>query len=816
MEFGDKQYEAIDILNDPAVDELLLGGAKGGSKASPLTAIVYTPFGPKKMGDIQIGDRVSNPDGSIAKVVGVWPQGIKKIACVVMDDGASVRVSWEHLWLYKIRGKTRFRKLAVSDRPTQYKIGTTKQLFDLVKKGVRIQIPITQPVQFTIASNNPEITWPLEPYTLGILLGDGHIGNGSVTITSADPSIVEGMAVRSISRKSNNLACSYRMPLDIRDKCKSLGLCGKRSWEKFIPSQYKICTLSMRQSLMQGLMDTDGSADKRGHSSYTTTSEQLSKDVQWLAWSLGYKANIISRIPKYTYKGIKKEGRLAYTVYIKGNSHEQLFRLERKQKRAEQAYLGNGINGGSDRVRHIISITPDGKEEAQCITVDNPNGLYITDDFIVTHNSVTGCWLLFTMCYAIAREFWPDKPPKEPVQIAWMGRKIAADFSKTTLETWRRIIPPEYYEIKGRPEEIVIADRVKIITGGLDSRDEVEKFNSMELAVAFLDQAEETSREDVACLRATFRLHINGKLIKGKLIMSCNPRQCWLKEEFILNPKPNQRFLQMLYTDNPFIDHDDYARRLDTAYSFRPALLRAYKEGDWNAVEDPEQIIKSEWLNQVKIRPYYDPFIKEYLVIDCARFGDDNTIILRMKNAEIAEKVVMPYCDTTQIESKAAQMSFANGNLPIVVESIGADLGAGVVDHLRGAGKTIYEFCPNAAAPLMEEENYGNLRCWAWANAAKKLEKGILDEVHNVHLCTHNIDERTITQLCAIRYQYKNGKLYVEDKAEIKKPKRLGCSPDDADTYVIALWAYDQIPVPFPKSEREQRLETKRKDPMLM
>lgn len=166
-------------------------------------------------------------------------------------------------------------------------------------------------------------------------------------------------------------------------KFEKLGLRGHRAWEKFIPKQYLLAPLSMRWPLMRGLMDTDGYADSRGHASYTTTSEQLSKDVQWLARSLGFKANITSKIPTFHYKGIKKEGRLAYTVWIKGNDNSLLFSLDRKKERALQNYNG----GFSERSRRIISVEYSRDAEAQCITVDNPNGLYITDDFIVTHNS---------------------------------------------------------------------------------------------------------------------------------------------------------------------------------------------------------------------------------------------------------------------------------------------------------------------------------------------------------------------------------------------------------------------------------------------
>jgi len=416
--------------------------------------------------------------------------------------------------------------------------------------------------------------------------------------------------------------------------------------------------------------------------------------------------------------------------------------------------------------------------------------------------SVFGCQWLFEECRNIAEKYFSGvNTPKEPVQIAWMGRKVAKTFKETTFETWKRFIPKEYYTFKGDPIEIVILGRVKIITGGLDSHEDVEKFNSMELMRAFLDQAEETSREDVASLRSTFRYHVRGELIKGKILFTANPRQCWLKEEFIQNPQSNQRFLKSLYTDNPYIDQSDYEQRLRTAFSFRPSLLKAYLEGDWNAVEDPEQIIKAEWLNQVKTRPYRAWRKKVYLVCDCARFGDDNTVICLMENAEIKKKTTMPYCDATQIENVLNIMSIENSNCAIVIETVGADIGAAVSDYLKKAGRTVIEFQPAGAASERVEEKFGNLRAEAWHIAAEKLSTGILET--EIHIATHNLDDRTITQLCAVRYKFKGNKLYVEEKAEIKKASRLGCSPDDADVYIMALWAYSKVPMagkPLPGS----------------
>ena len=129
--------------------------------------------------------------------------------------------------------------------------------------------------------------------------------------------------------------------------------------------------------------------------------------------------------------------------------------------------------------------------------------------------SVFGCMWSFHKALEIIKEC-DIGPRKHPIPIGFMGRKRGVDFTNTTLETWKRFIPEHMYEIKGKPAEIIIADRVKILTGGLDNSDLINKFNSAEYAFFFLDQAEEIDAAQIGELRATFRLIINDKKIPGK------------------------------------------------------------------------------------------------------------------------------------------------------------------------------------------------------------------------------------------------------------------------------------------------------------
>ena len=159
--------------------------------------------------------------------------------------------------------------------------------------------------------------------------------------------------------------------------------------------------------------------------------------------------------------------------------------------------------------------------------------------------SVFGCLWCFKQALGIIKDCQIGRR-KHPIPVGFMGRKRGVDFTNTTLETWKRFIPENAYVIKGKPAEIILLNCVKILTGGLDNSEIVNKFNSAEYAFYFIDQAEEVDREQIGELRATTRLIINGKKIPGKGLFTANPAPSFLKEEFILNPTDNRVFIRAL------------------------------------------------------------------------------------------------------------------------------------------------------------------------------------------------------------------------------------------------------------------------------
>lgn len=385
----------------------LIFGTTGAGKAQPLDARVHTPSGWKLMGEIQPGDAVSIPGGGEALVRGVFPQGEIPVFRITFSDGRTTEACGEHLWEIHHKHWNGKYKTGIS------RVGCAKP-----------RILTTQQLKKQIASNKgkfsvrlsglveaPEVALPIDPYIMGAILGDGTIGKGNrMSFTSKDPEIVAEInrllpSNLVLSKRNVKTGIEYQFKIaegyqnagwfkdtnrthhvthPLKSIIKELGLDEHRSWEKFIPAIYKAGSVQQRLSIIQGLMDTDGTIDKNGHAQFSTSSEQLAKDFQELIWSVGGIARITTKTPKYTNgEGEKVEGRTCYNVNIRIAEPRLLVRASPlKSSRAA------AMHQYSDTLKLTVTqIEEVGRKPAQCIYVDHPDHLYITDNYIVTHNT---------------------------------------------------------------------------------------------------------------------------------------------------------------------------------------------------------------------------------------------------------------------------------------------------------------------------------------------------------------------------------------------------------------------------------------------
>jgi twinkle protein len=373
-----------DILGGVRSGLWVVSGDSGHGKEQPISSPVLTPDGFVPIGEIKIGDQVISCDGKPTNVTGVFPQGVKDIYRVTFSDGYSELCGLDHLWAVSTDKDI--------SRGKEYQVLPTKDLINDLYSTTghyKWRIPLVEPVQFE------EKEYYVDPYVIGVLLGDGCLTRAGITAMIGDLEVIEELEKEIpddsfLDYKMRTDCNCYRVAIKkgrISREITNLGI-RHRAENKFIPEVYKYGSVEQRISLLQGLMDTDGWVD-RSCPKYGTSSKQLCDDISELVHSLGGTVRVSSKIPTYTYKGEKKKGLRAYTITIKfqGDISNRLFRLKRKQEQVTPA---------KSLARKIISIELERQEEAVCIMVDHPSHLYVTGrSYILTHNTTFLTWLVW-------------------------------------------------------------------------------------------------------------------------------------------------------------------------------------------------------------------------------------------------------------------------------------------------------------------------------------------------------------------------------------------------------------------------------------
>jgi replicative DNA helicase len=408
----------------PGIDKLLKGGLAKGEigvilaptgvgKSLPYSEPVLTPTGWVTMGDIKIGDKVVGSDGKEQYVLGVYPQNVRPIYKVEFTDNTFVNCDEEHLWsvntLNMRTGKTRVKGKSTYRPNYGYKVVKTSDMMNDIKKRGRYnyRLPVVSPVDF----EKRDVL--IDPYLLGLLLGDGSMCDSGVRISTKDDELFETIqhleehsSYNEYERNETKTIKYINFKTQIKKRIEFYGLLNKKSNNKFIPKDYLYNSLDVRVSILQGLMDTDGYVDKKGTTQFTTISERLCNDVRELVLSLGGTVRVNSKIPTYTYDGEKKQGQLAYTITISFANNIVPFRLLRKVDRyyIRTKYIEQ---------KYVKSITYSHDEEAVCIKVSNPDELFVTRDYVLTHNTTILTKIAntaFNLGYNVLQIFFEDNP----------------------------------------------------------------------------------------------------------------------------------------------------------------------------------------------------------------------------------------------------------------------------------------------------------------------------------------------------------------------------------------------------------------------
>lgn len=344
--------------------------------AHPYFQKVYTPEGIKEWGEIKIGDELYGTNGVITKVVDIPFNNLADTYKITLRDGREVYASDDHIWnvirantgkIVHLNTKYLYNHY-ISKRKKSYRIPSGKAYIYFIPNNLGVEFSYSKV--------------PIEPYTLGILLGDGSFRSknykNQVLFTSSkrdintykkySPYIIDKIT-------SDDYSYAIRVNVQYLYDC---NLWGCKSEDKFIPNLYKYNSRQVRLNLLKGLMDTDGSI--HGNTpKFNTSSKRLAEDVMEVARSLGYNCNCILRKAGYKVKESYKECLNTYEVSIYGG--RDLFNLERKKN------LINESNITSRSYKTCITnIEYIGKYPCKCVTVDAEDSSYLIGDFIQTHN----------------------------------------------------------------------------------------------------------------------------------------------------------------------------------------------------------------------------------------------------------------------------------------------------------------------------------------------------------------------------------------------------------------------------------------------
>lgn len=398
-------------------DVLLYGGQGGGGKALALDTPIPTLAGWTTMGEIQVGDVVFDERGNPCIVVAATPvMAGRPCFRITFSDGATIVADAEHQWWTKT-DKERFQCLTRTEawraarrakRPSRAKANPkrTWTIAHLVKSNqershnykaapegaarTTLEIALTLEVGKKRAKNHsidvaaplqcPDAPLLIDPYMLGLWLGDGS--SYKAEITTADAEIVQAVAASGYEIKPRSTRYAFGVNGGLWVALKQYGLVAN----KHIPPVYLRASREQRLALLQGLMDTDGYCDKRGQCEFSVTKKKLADDVAELITGLGIKVAMVVGDAKLNGRVISKQYSLKFLTDL------QAFRLPRKLIRQKRG----GFRGTHSR-RYIVAADAIESVPVRCIQVDSPSRLYLAGrQMIPTHNSDLGLGLAFT------------------------------------------------------------------------------------------------------------------------------------------------------------------------------------------------------------------------------------------------------------------------------------------------------------------------------------------------------------------------------------------------------------------------------------
>jgi predicted phage terminase large subunit-like protein len=349
-------------------------GAKTGVRGPlALNEKVYLDGKIKTIKDVVKGDWVLTPKGTFSEVIGKSDIVNERMYKLTFEDGRELKVSENHL---NVLHKKKLNKLSQTNKVHI----TTKVLASEKLKGKYgwcYYMKLVEPAEYS----HKDLV--IDPYLLGLMLGDGCITDGKGVKIAGLPDDVSFYASQIKDKvdfslyvqpdKRNNHIDLLRMSVHgINQEVKWLGLNGVKAKDKFIPEEYLFSSIEQRKALLSGLLDTDGAVNNGAGASYTTISDKLAEDIQELGRSLGMFVSA---------KRFERPGNRYPLWRLMFSGEENPFRLPSKANKWKSSERRHGMLA-------LVGFEEIPQEPSMCILLDDPTHEFVTTGYIPTHNTV--------------------------------------------------------------------------------------------------------------------------------------------------------------------------------------------------------------------------------------------------------------------------------------------------------------------------------------------------------------------------------------------------------------------------------------------
>lgn len=742
-------------------------------KLLELTTPIPTPTGWTTMGEIRVGDRVFDEAGVPCNVTFV-SEITTDAKCYELEfsDGTKVVAGEEHNW-FTLSAKER----RDADRKGVQRYGsvrTTKEIAETLEsenRGRNHAIPTCGPLQL------PDADLPLDPYVLGMWLGNGHTGLSN--ITNMDAEVWEEIHRRGFESyhvtdaglaETRRVATVSGVPLVTL--LRSAGV----SHDKHVPSLYFRASRAQRLDLLQGLMDSDGTGLKNGAVEFTNSNRRLSEAVYDLAVSLGLKPVINTNKSMLNGREYLPRHRVYFTP------HFRVFKTERRAAPQDRRRTKSQWT----RQRMIVAARPVPSVPTRCISVDSPNRLYLcTRAMIPTHNTFIAA--------AICRWFVTSFPNSLVITTAngW------AQVKGVLWEEIRRQDKSAIYPIGGqfKPAHPDFRFAGNWMFGFSPDKTDAAQGHHRDNILIVFDEAQ--GIDDVRVWDAFSSMMTSGNarwLVIGNPLYPHGPYRQRFND-------PNWKQLHI-----SCLDHPNYTNKFqvvpgaltyEAIEEIRRDPLRGPGTMYWDTrivgqfpAVGPDQFVSEALLRRAMNLPAHARTIPgRFIGFDCAAQGEDKSVVAVLVDGRLVHmeewRYASPAKSVNNVLTIAAQYNVPVGNINFdAIGGVGGSIRKAFEDARAGVhpvflgqppvGDWEYLFSRDAKFQFINRraELHWALRCL--------LEQGAL-----------GLDARyfqwLVSESCELKFGFmEDGKLYMESKDKKFRP-RTGYSPDHNDALVLAL-----------------------------